>query len=367
MERARETGEWTLRVYSWSAPTISLGRNQTARGRYDLDASGRADLASSAGQPAAGRFSTTARSPTASPRRRRARASSAIPIAGSTACCSHALHTLGVGASVATPAARAISPGMSAVLRRAGGRRADRRRTQAGRERAVADRRRAASARFDSRRRRPVDARRVGRRRQNPIAEPATLTEALGWRPSIDGRGRRRCAGPYAAAKIRRRAAGDRRRTSCPDRGARRPILRRCLDLASLTPGAPTSLRLCHNRTCAHRHLRCARGSAYVLAALHRRRKTRRAGGSGIGGTLIIAQRRRSRCSSFRRSSATQVGTLVQDMVFDQPRRDRRGPEHRRRQGLSRRGSPRAGRGRRIRCRSPSRSTRARDGTTASP
>src|SRR6478736_6593621 len=37
MERARATGEWVLRVYSWSRPTISLGRNQTARGRYDLD------------------------------------------------------------------------------------------------------------------------------------------------------------------------------------------------------------------------------------------------------------------------------------------------------------------------------------------
>ena len=37
MDRARRTGEWVLRVYSWLAPTISLGRNQTARGRYDLE------------------------------------------------------------------------------------------------------------------------------------------------------------------------------------------------------------------------------------------------------------------------------------------------------------------------------------------
>jgi lipoate-protein ligase A len=36
MTRARDTGEWVLRVYSWIAPTISLGRNQSARGRYDL-------------------------------------------------------------------------------------------------------------------------------------------------------------------------------------------------------------------------------------------------------------------------------------------------------------------------------------------
>ncbi len=36
MSRARETREWTFRVYSWATPTISLGRNQTAVGRYDL-------------------------------------------------------------------------------------------------------------------------------------------------------------------------------------------------------------------------------------------------------------------------------------------------------------------------------------------
>src|SRR3954466_12069034 len=36
MARAIETGEWVLRVYSWATPTLSLGRNQTARGRYDL-------------------------------------------------------------------------------------------------------------------------------------------------------------------------------------------------------------------------------------------------------------------------------------------------------------------------------------------
>lgn len=36
MERARCTKEWVFRVYSWSEPTLSLGRNQIARGRYDL-------------------------------------------------------------------------------------------------------------------------------------------------------------------------------------------------------------------------------------------------------------------------------------------------------------------------------------------
>ena len=35
MEHARRTGEWTLRVYGWSAPTLSFGRNQTTAGAYD--------------------------------------------------------------------------------------------------------------------------------------------------------------------------------------------------------------------------------------------------------------------------------------------------------------------------------------------
>jgi lipoyl(octanoyl) transferase len=37
MSRARRTGQAVLRVYAWRAPTLSLGRNQTARGAYDLD------------------------------------------------------------------------------------------------------------------------------------------------------------------------------------------------------------------------------------------------------------------------------------------------------------------------------------------
>lgn len=35
MARARRTGETVLRVYGWNAPTLSFGRNQTARGGYD--------------------------------------------------------------------------------------------------------------------------------------------------------------------------------------------------------------------------------------------------------------------------------------------------------------------------------------------
>lgn len=36
LNRARTSGEAVLRVYGWSEPTLSFGRNQTARGRYDL-------------------------------------------------------------------------------------------------------------------------------------------------------------------------------------------------------------------------------------------------------------------------------------------------------------------------------------------
>ena len=36
LHRARSTGECVMRIYEWSRPTLSLGRNQTARGHYDL-------------------------------------------------------------------------------------------------------------------------------------------------------------------------------------------------------------------------------------------------------------------------------------------------------------------------------------------
>jgi lipoyl(octanoyl) transferase len=37
MRRASRSGETIFRVYAWSSPTVSLGRNQIARGRYDLE------------------------------------------------------------------------------------------------------------------------------------------------------------------------------------------------------------------------------------------------------------------------------------------------------------------------------------------
>lgn len=38
LDRARETGEAVFSVYSWARPTLSLGRNQTAAGKYDMTA-----------------------------------------------------------------------------------------------------------------------------------------------------------------------------------------------------------------------------------------------------------------------------------------------------------------------------------------
>lgn len=37
LDRAADTGETVLSIYSWSAPTLSFGRHQLARGRYDVE------------------------------------------------------------------------------------------------------------------------------------------------------------------------------------------------------------------------------------------------------------------------------------------------------------------------------------------
>lgn len=184
MERARTSGEWALRVYGWSSPTISLGRNQSARGRYDLD------LIRSRGlgvvrRPTGGRailhdrevtYSVTAPTLTAGELGESYRRINALLVA--------ALNALGVGASVATPSARSISPGMSPCFD-----------TPAAGELVVDGRKLAGSAQWridgallqhgsilvaddqSSLAELAVEA-------QMPIAKPATLTEALGWLPS---------------------------------------------------------------------------------------------------------------------------------------------------------------------------------------
>jgi lipoate-protein ligase A len=45
MARAHSTGEWVLRVYSWSVRTLSLGRNQNGRAAYDPASLARAGIA----------------------------------------------------------------------------------------------------------------------------------------------------------------------------------------------------------------------------------------------------------------------------------------------------------------------------------
>ena len=41
LDRARKTGEIVFSVYGWERPTLSLGRNQAARGQYDIAAAER--------------------------------------------------------------------------------------------------------------------------------------------------------------------------------------------------------------------------------------------------------------------------------------------------------------------------------------
>ena len=184
MERARSTGEWTLRVYSWSTPTISLGRNQTARGGYDLARIATRGLGV-VRRPTGGRailhdrevtYSVTAPTASAGELGESYRRINRLLLA--------ALHELGVGASVAAPAGRAISPGMSPCFDE-----------PAAGELVVDGRKLAGSAQWrmdgallqhgsilvaDDQSTLAELA--VGGQRR--IARPATLTEALGWRPS---------------------------------------------------------------------------------------------------------------------------------------------------------------------------------------
>jgi lipoate-protein ligase A len=113
MDRARVTGEWVLRLYSWSVPTISLGRNQTARGRYNtkrIEALGLGVVR----RPTGGRailhhreitYCVTAPLDDAGDLRESYDRINRLLLA--------ALRSLGVHASVANPTTRASSPGMA--------------------------------------------------------------------------------------------------------------------------------------------------------------------------------------------------------------------------------------------------------------
>jgi lipoate-protein ligase A len=113
MDRARQTGEWMLRVYSWNTPTISLGRNQSARGRYDVDRVRELGL-DVVRRPTGGRailhdreitYSVTAPLGDAGDLRQSYDRINRLLLS--------ALQSLGVAATVATPTARSATPGMA--------------------------------------------------------------------------------------------------------------------------------------------------------------------------------------------------------------------------------------------------------------
>lgn len=109
MDRARATGEGVIRVYSWSAPTLSFGRNQKTAA-YDRDALASAGMAV-VRRPTGGRailhhreitYSVTA--PAA------ADASVADEYSWINALLVRALKSMGVPAEIAEPAGRAPAP-----------------------------------------------------------------------------------------------------------------------------------------------------------------------------------------------------------------------------------------------------------------
>lgn len=113
MTRARETGEWVLRVYSWASPTVSLGRNQSARGRYDLGRIRERGLGV-VRRPTGGRailhhreitYSVTGPVDDAGDLRTSYQRINRLLLAG--------LNTIGVGAEVASSDRRAVAPGMA--------------------------------------------------------------------------------------------------------------------------------------------------------------------------------------------------------------------------------------------------------------
>lgn len=113
MRRARETGEAVLRVYGWESPTLSLGRNQPARGQYDEPRAARDGIAI-VRRPTGGRallhwrevtYSVTAPATDAGSLRASYGRINALLL--------EALRRLGVDARLAEPAGRAAVPSLA--------------------------------------------------------------------------------------------------------------------------------------------------------------------------------------------------------------------------------------------------------------
>ncbi len=113
MDYTRATDAWVLRVYSWSHPTISFGRNQTAAGKYDLDAI-RSRGFGVVRRPTGGRailhdreitYSVTAPIAAAGELRASYDRINRVVLEG--------LRRLGVGATIARPATKAQNPGIA--------------------------------------------------------------------------------------------------------------------------------------------------------------------------------------------------------------------------------------------------------------
>jgi lipoate-protein ligase A len=186
MERARTADEWVLRVYSWSSPTISLGRNQSARDRYDLERVAAAG-ATVVRRPTGGRailhdreitYSVTAPSADAGDLRESYERINRVLLAG--------LARLGVDAFAAQTTPRSAAPGMAPCFDE-----------PAAGELTVGGRKLAGSAQWradgallqhgsiliDDDQSLLVA---LAREQRAPIPRPATLAESLGRRPSVD-------------------------------------------------------------------------------------------------------------------------------------------------------------------------------------
>ena len=113
MTRARETGEWVFRIYTWASPTVSLGRNQTARDRYDLNRIRDRGFAI-VRRPTGGRAILHHREVTYSVTAPEAAAGDLrVSYARINRVLLDGLRTLGVDAEIANPPIRAGMPGMA--------------------------------------------------------------------------------------------------------------------------------------------------------------------------------------------------------------------------------------------------------------